>query len=907
MQPGPDLLQVYPVRFLLRMTAPAQLHAYHGGILYATLRSAVAPNAVPDGVILDAPERCRTLIREGERYAFGIRIFAWHSADAHRIATLLSNGLAQLGAAKPRPKTPLRGNFTIERIESGSAEYNPGKPPSPILQERIDAQTHRLRTLNRATLRFVSPLRMLRPRKAQNPTGAFYDRSYFSPGVFIHRTASRLAKLGAPIAIPDGHALDITANENHLVWFDWSYGTGTNRKRPSGACGEICLTGNFEEAAPSLVLGQCFNTGESAGFGLGAYSIPELGEPLHECARSNSFLSLALTSPALDAAAAEADLPSGEVAHAVQRLREGRYIPELPQTATLANGRTLCIPTKIDRVLQRAVHTVIEPGLDAVFEESSTGWRKGLGRHTAAKRLRKAYEAGNRWALKSDFHHFFDSVPHAELEDRLHAYLGDRETTALIMQWVKTAAPGQDAGLPTGAPISPLLGNLLLDAFDEAIADSGAMLVRYADDFMVLYKDHEHAERVFESAKANATALGIQLNNEKTQTIDLREPFDFLGFTFVHNGKWQFDTTFTLKQIDELGWKGPDRTKNHPTALSLPGESGDLETSLHITAIVGPRTVRIRAKGAQLETLNRNGHSLVFPCESLRELAVCGIPDIHADALRLVAKHDLPVLCADERSHSLIQIVAEKRLGDPEYLLKQAGILQDDTARLRGSVSLLSAKIHNHAVLARAIPGNGEPLAKRLDAIATRALSATSLDQLRGLEGRAAADWYAGLRESLDPKWRFRIRVAPGARDPINALLNFGHTWLHHTISWNIERAGLAPVLGVLHESRGAFAALASDMQEPFRHLIDRTVWEFSRTVDPDDFISPSTSIPYMRMKPKVLQRYLEQLYRMMALTLAGTATEEAVSYLAHLQRQIRAYIAWIQNPSQELRAFRQP
>jgi RNA-directed DNA polymerase len=87
-----------------------------------------------------------------------------------------------------------------------------------------------------------------------------------------------------------------------------------------------------------------------------------------------------------------------------------------------------------------------------------------------------------------------------------------------------------------GAVISPLFSNIFLGALDEAFADGGnGMLVRYADDFVVLCRTEAEARAAERLAREALAALGLELNPDKTRVVDLRngrEGFDFLGWHF---------------------------------------------------------------------------------------------------------------------------------------------------------------------------------------------------------------------------------------------------------------------------------------------------------------------------------------------------------------------------------------
>lgn len=112
-------------------------------------------------------------------------------------------------------------------------------------------------------------------------------------------------------------------------------------------------------------------------------------------------------------------------------------------------------------------------------------------------------------------------------------------------------------------------------------------------------------------------------------------------------------------------------------------------------------------------------------------------------------------------------------------------------------------------------------------AASLRALpTAGDLDTVRGLEGEAARQYFAGLNLVLRPEARVafamdgRSRRPP--RDRINALLSFLYAMLMNDCRSAVEAVGLDPQLGFLHAVRPGRAALALDLMEEFRALADR-------------------------------------------------------------------------------------
>ncbi len=84
------------------------------------------------------------------------------------------------------------------------------------------------------------------------------------------------------------------------------------------------------------------------------------------------------------------------------------------------------------------------------------------------------------------------------------------------------------------------------------------------------------------------------------------------------------------------------------------------------------------------------------------------------------------------------------------------------------------------------------------------------------IEAQAARHYWPRM---MGPDFRRDI----GAGDE-NALLNYGYTVLRAATARAVVAAGLHPTIGLFHSNRGNAFALADDLMEPFRPLVDCTV-----------------------------------------------------------------------------------
>jgi RNA-directed DNA polymerase len=207
--------------------------------------------------------------------------------------------------------------------------------------------------------------------------------------------------------------------------------------------------------------------------------------------------------------------------------------------------RPLGIPTVRDRVVQTALVHVIEPIFDNEFHDRSFGFRHGRGCHDALHVVEDLLESGHVYVVDADLKSYFDTIPKDRLMALVRSKISDRGILDLIelflnqsiMEELKEWTP--QAGVPQGAVLSPLLSNLYLNELDHRMAAKGYEMVRYADDFVILCRTQEQAERALEEVNRFATEAGLTLHPDKTHIVDSREKsFSFLGYSF--RGKFRF-------------------------------------------------------------------------------------------------------------------------------------------------------------------------------------------------------------------------------------------------------------------------------------------------------------------------------------------------------------------------------
>ena len=101
-----------------------------------------------------------------------------------------------------------------------------------------------------------------------------------------------------------------------------------------------------------------------------------------------------------------------------------------------------------------------------------------------------------------------------------------------ILEEMTTWTP--EEGAPKGAVLSPLLSNVFLNPLDHLMIQRGFEMIRYADDFVILCRTAEDAEKALEIVREWVADNGLTLHPTKTKIVEARaDGFEFLGYRFV--------------------------------------------------------------------------------------------------------------------------------------------------------------------------------------------------------------------------------------------------------------------------------------------------------------------------------------------------------------------------------------
>jgi RNA-directed DNA polymerase len=201
------------------------------------------------------------------------------------------------------------------------------------------------------------------------------------------------------------------------------------------------------------------------------------------------------------------------------------------------------VPCALDRLIQQALHQILQPLFEPGFSESSYGFRPGRNAHQAVKAARGYVAEGRRWTVDLDLEKFFDRVNHDVLMARVRRKVKDAGVLKLIRRYLEAGmmeggiANARSEGTPQGSPLSPLLSNILLDDLDRELKKRGHRFCRYADDCNIYVKSERSGQRVRQSITAFLEQrLKLKVNAAKSAVA---RPWErkFLGYSMTWHRK----------------------------------------------------------------------------------------------------------------------------------------------------------------------------------------------------------------------------------------------------------------------------------------------------------------------------------------------------------------------------------
>jgi len=577
------------------------------------------------------------------------------------------------------------------------------------------------------------------------------------------------------------------------------------------------------------------------------------------------------------------EMPLERLQLGLDRALRGDYRPPplfglVLETAS-GNLRPLAVPPFFDRVLQRAVAQIINPALESSQYRHSYGYRAGRSRMNARDAVQAASRQGYQWVYESDIADFFDSVDRGRLEVRLRALYGEDPMVDLLLDWMGQPVEYQGqtiarkAGLPQGSPLSPAMANLMLDDFDGDMEVLGFKLIRFADDFVVLCKSRGQAESASRAAAASLAEHGLGLNPDKSRISASADGFRYLGYLFVNDlavdVSGHKSETQVKPEIPPNSWLArlAGRTPLPVDGVEISRHSGMDRRNPDCMDAPNPRHPWSLGSGVPCRNDEETLNSTALPPEGEG-----------AKPAKIGAMDDLgQMLCITGERATLSTHAGRLRVERGEQTLHDLPWRNLQAVVLFGSHTLTTPALQ--AALKQAVPVH----------------FAGAVGGYRGVlwTGRPA-----------EPGCGLWLKQANLFADPANALLSFGYTLLNGYVETLLHADGLLPWLGFYHQAHGRHATLASDLMEPFRHLVERTVLSAVQRheLKAQDFFIAANGACMMQKEARRV--FFAQLLDRFNTPLAAYGEDVALTPVQHIHRQNLSLTGWLMR-GEAFQAFR--
>jgi RNA-directed DNA polymerase len=363
----------------------------------------------------------------------------------------------------------------------------------------------------------------------------------------------------------------------------------------------------------------------------------------------------------MTAAQYETDLENN-LSSLLERFKSGSYFAPpvkrvyIPKEVGGEPIRPIGIPTLEDKILQRAVVMLLAPLYEHDFLDCSYGFRPGRNAHQALEALWQAIMGMGSvcWVLEVDIKSYFDTVKHGYLRDFYKKRVRDGVVNRVLGKWLKAGVTEDGTlrypqeGTPQGGVISPLLANIYLHEvldvwFEQEVRPrlrGRAELIRFADDFVIVFSNEGDAHRVGEVLTKRFERFGLTIHDTKTRLVDFLHPgrrdkkpevFNFLGFTHYwgksRKKKWVVKRKTAKKKLKQAvrrvyEWCKGNRHKSveeqwRTLSRKLHGHYGYYGITFNIRGVI---SFYEEAKRSWRKWLNRRSRDKDMPWERFNRL-----------------------------------------------------------------------------------------------------------------------------------------------------------------------------------------------------------------------------------------------------------------------------------------------
>jgi CRISPR-associated endonuclease Cas1 len=675
-------------------------------------------------------------------------------------------------------------HHTIELLEYEIFQFNP-EPDFEFAVEEI----------KELTMIFSSPLRLKRINKDD---GRFFDPFHFDLQEFITRQAHSL-----DLPAPKADCLKIS--KISFIWLDIAY-----KKTLGGIIGGLVLKGCFsQELLKLLHWGQFCGVGKNRSFGFGFYTIKEFPHPVFNISRSKSGL-LSFSSLRSRLLEMSEKNEQGTDMTAYDLLENPEYLSKLSRQITTycynpgepvwfkikkkkGGFRKIAAYPQKDKLVLSILTNYLDGVLEALITSNCYSYRKGYSYHLAASALKKEFDFGFSWGIKLDIADFFETLAIDKILLLFSALNLEPEITFLIQSYFKNS-------LIQGNTLSPLLSNFAMLAFDRWFRNQKKLkLIRYADDLVIIGRDCDKTI-ILTQIKFILSCLGLSINENKYEEFVQTDSLNFLGYSISQT---HIHTIPKIAAEDEdpqwLPFPKLCTAKSKPLYLSF---------TINYAHTTGNK-IYIKSKDSILTVLWKD----------INRILIMGKPRLSGGIIYRAIQEQVPIHFLTVHGRPLGGYYHYIRIKEAKRLFNSDEFYSFDEFSLDFAREIAFTKIINQY---RQLKKRNISVPQLTD-IANSLAECDNIEAIRGKEGYAAKTYFQHFRTLVEP-FPFESRTYHPPQGPVNVLLSLGYSIIYRRFSEALRANGIDPFCGIFHQGRGNHEALASDLVECYRFLIDRIV-----------------------------------------------------------------------------------
>jgi len=620
-----------------------------------------------------------------------------------------------------------------------------------------------------------------------------------------------------------------------------------------------------------------------------------------------------------------------------RELMSGKYTPQPIKKISIPKNdkefRPIALASIRDKVVQRALVDAIEPYFDKQMSNKSYGYRRDKGPIRAIGRCNDFINRGYFHIYKTDIDNYFETINHDILLNILYKEIRDKKIVRLISLYLQNGGfrhhsyIEHDEGVHQGDILSPLLSNIYLNEMDRYLERNDISFVRYADDFVLFFKDKNGIDSTVEELTDFLKTLNLKIEKSKSYYANIFEHgFTFLG-VFFKNKHTVIDNDRLQKKISklfEIARESPSpKAFVEETNLFIDGlsryylkiiDSDSKQFKLLRTALIdaSAQFVYLQRKNEKIKTKKRfkeafkklyllKDVSATEHKETIERIISKGFEKYlstktyKADESKLIrkkqkyaksfasssvlyvsqygaylgmSKNSITVkvkgrVVAKIPKHHCEQIIIAGQAisisSNMVYMCSQNGIaidfVDDNDMPFASMLSIKSAypkmalkqiemiqrgktldiakkfiigKTKNQLNYLKYLNRYHNDVSMEIEKISSKIENlkkAQTISQLMGYEGEIGTIYWYAISLILKEKIIFAGRKTKGAKDLMNASLNYGYAILYARVQNALLKAGLALHISFLHSLQEGKPTLVYDLVEEFRaFVVDRAI-----------------------------------------------------------------------------------